>query len=115
MADDYYSSSGGDEAEAGAGADEGMEGGERSERSDTGMGETTLVPKSMFEGKELKPGDEFYFTVVRVLENEVEVSYKHDESKEKEGEGDEGAETPEGAFDAKFSMMGGGGGGGGGY
>ena len=109
MAGDFYQDDGGDQAsESQAGA--GMEGSERSERSDTGMGETTLVPKSMFEGKELKPGDEFYFTVVRVHENEVEVSYKHDEGKEEAGE-KEGTDTPEKAFDSKFSMMGGGGGG----
>ncbi|HZZ98335.1 MAG TPA: hypothetical protein VFG51_00200, partial [Candidatus Saccharimonadia bacterium] len=108
MAGDYYGDEGSDEAgpsEAG----EGMEGGDKSMGSDTGMGETTLVPKSMFEGKELKPGDEFYFTVRAVHENEVEVEYKHDEGGEK-GEGE--SETPEGAFDAKFSMMGGGGKGG---
>ncbi len=108
MASDYYQDDGGDQAgESQAG--EGMAGSERSEGSDRGM-ETTLVPKSMFEGKELKPGDEFYFTVKRVLENEVEVSYKHDESKEAGAE--EGTDTPEKAFDSKFSMMGGGGGGG---
>lgn len=109
MAESYY----GDDEAGPPEAGKGMEGGERSDKSDTGMDETTLVPKSMFEGKELKPGDEFYFTVVSIHENEVEVSYKHDEGGKGEGEGKN--ETPEGAFDAKFSMMGGGGAKGGGY
>ncbi len=109
MAGDFYQDDGGDQSgESQAG--EGMEGGDKSERSDRGM-ETTLVPKSMFEGKELKPGDEFYFTVVRLHENEVEVEYKHDEGKEETG-AEAGSDTPEKAFDSKFSMMGGGVGGG---
>ena len=103
MADEYYGNSGGDDA-APSETGEGMAGGKR----DPGMGEetneTTLVPKSMFEGKELKPGDEFYFTVVAIHENEVEVKYKHDE---KEPGEEKGTDSPEQAFDSKFSMMGG--------
>jgi hypothetical protein len=108
MANDYI---GADES-APSTAGEGMEGSERPDKPDTGMGETTLVPKGMFEGKDLKPGDEFYFTVVAIRGEEVEVSYKHEDEK---AEAD--TETPEGAFDSKFPMMGAeaGGGGGGGY
>lgn len=97
MARDYI---GADDGASPSETDEGMERGQQPTKPDTGMGETTLVPKSMFEGKELKPGDEFYFTVVAVHGDEVEVSYKHDEKAEAD------TETPEGAFNSKFPMMG---------
>lgn len=37
--------------------------------------ETTTIPKSMFQGKSVKPNDQFYFTVVAVHGDEVEVKY----------------------------------------
>ncbi len=40
--------------------------------------ETALLPKSFFEGKSLKPGDQFYVEVVREHEGEIEVKYPHD-------------------------------------
>jgi hypothetical protein len=46
-------------------------------------GETALLPKSFFEGKDTKPGDQFYVEVVRNYENEVEVRYGKEEMKEK--------------------------------
>lgn len=95
MAGDYYSNAGRDE-ETTAESGEGMEGSERSDESDTGMGETTLIPKSMFGDKDVEPGHTCCFKVVSVHENEVEVAYKADEQKE------EDEETPESAFDHRF-------------
>lgn len=46
--------------------------------------QTALLPLKFFEGQELKPGEEYYVTVERVFENEVEVSYPHKEEEEKE-------------------------------
>lgn len=50
--------------------------GEEEEPTENADGEeTTTVPKSMFQGKSVKPGDEFYFTVVATRGDEVEVKY----------------------------------------
>jgi hypothetical protein len=47
--------------------------------------QTALLPLKFFEGQELKPGEQYYVTVERVFENEVEVSYpKKDEVRDKE-------------------------------
>lgn len=40
-------------------------------------GETALLPKSFFEGQELKPGEQYYVEIVRSYEDEVEVKYPH--------------------------------------
>lgn len=94
--DNYYSNNDDDATAESSGANEGMEGSERSDESDTGMGETTLIPKSMFGDKDVEPGHTCCFKVVSVHENEVEVAYKADEQKE------EDEETPESAFDTRF-------------
>lgn len=47
-----------------------------SETSEEG-GQTALVPKSFFGGKDLKPGATCAIRVDRVLEDQVEVSYAH--------------------------------------
>jgi hypothetical protein len=46
-------------------------------------GETALLPKSFFEGKELKPGEQYYVEVVREYEDEVEVKYPHEVKEDK--------------------------------
>jgi hypothetical protein len=56
------------------------EGGEEEEQME---GETTLIPKSMFAGKSVKPGDQFYFDVVHVYDDEIEVKYGTGGGKEK--------------------------------
>lgn len=71
MADDYY-----DETEASPAPE--MEEGE----DETPEVETALLPKSIFEDKELKPGSECKFRIVHVYDDEVEVEYvKHDKDK----------------------------------
>ena len=40
-------------------------------------GETALLPKSFFEGQELKPGQQYYVEIVRCYEDECEVRYPH--------------------------------------
>ena len=50
--------------------------------------QTALLPVKFFEGQELKPGEQYYVTVERIFEDEVEVSYpkkEEVEGKEKEG------------------------------
>jgi len=49
-------------------------------------GETALLPKSFFEGQELKPGQQYYVEIVRAYEDEVEVKYPHEVKEEKEEE-----------------------------
>jgi hypothetical protein len=51
-------------------------------------GETALLPKSFFEGKELKPGQQYYVEVVREYEDEVEVKYPHDVKEKPTAEAD---------------------------
>ena len=51
-------------------------------------GETALLPKSFFEGQELKAGEQYYVEVVRSYEDEVEVRYPH-KVKESEPEADD--------------------------
>jgi hypothetical protein len=71
------------------GGDPGESSDDPPEKQEEGMeGETALLPKSFFEGKELKPGDQFYVEIVREHEGEVEVKYPHDEKKEKSGMAD---------------------------
>ena len=54
-------------------------------------GETALLPKSFFEGQELKPGQQYYVEIVRSYEDEVEVKYPH--KIKEEGEGEESADS----------------------
>lgn len=46
-------------------------------KEDKDEGETALLPKSFFEGQDLKPGEQYYVEVVRSYEDEVEVRYPH--------------------------------------
>jgi hypothetical protein len=52
-------------------------------------GATALLPKSFFEGKDIKPGEQYYVEIVRSYEDEVEVKYPHqikgEESDEESG------------------------------
>lgn len=80
MPEDYYPAAGGDEPQP-----TGTDAGAKEPADDKAEGETFLVPKSAFEGQELNPGDQFYFTIVKVHGDEVEVKYSHDESKEDYG------------------------------
>lgn len=57
--------------------------------SDAAESDSFLVPKSAFQGQELKPGDEFIFKVVKDHGEEVEVEYSKGEGKD-----DEYAEKP---------------------
>lgn len=54
-------------------------------------GETALLPKSFFEGQELKPGQQYYVEIVRSYEDEVEVKYPH--KVKEEGDGEESANS----------------------
>lgn len=57
---------------------------------------TALLPKAVFAGREVQPGDTCEFTVTRVLEDEVQVAYKSSESEEaEEAEEEEPAEEAE--------------------
>lgn len=52
---------------------------------DDSGGETFLVPKSAFQGQEIKPGDEFIFEAKHIYADEVECAYsKGDEKKSPE-------------------------------
>lgn len=46
-------------------------------------GNTALLPKDFFEGKDIKPGQQYYVEVVRLYENEVEVKYPHEVKEER--------------------------------
>lgn len=66
-------------------------------------GATALLPKSFFEGQELKPGEQYYVEIVRSYEDEVEVRYPH----KVKGEDDE-EESPESKIAAMGKEVGGG-------
>jgi hypothetical protein len=70
--------------------------------------QTALLPLKFFEGQELKPGEQYYVTVERLFENEVEVSYpKKDEVKgEEETPGNEPDQTPDDALDGMATEKG---------
>lgn len=86
MPDNYYNENpGGDMVPAGS--DAAPPASPTGEKED--YGETFLVPKSAFEGKSVKPGDQFYFTVKQVYEDEVEMAYTKDDEPIK-GEAEEG-------------------------
>jgi hypothetical protein len=55
------------------------------EKEESTKGETGILPKSLMGGKEFKPGEEIVLKVVAVHENDFEVEYSHDESKEEQG------------------------------
>lgn len=61
---------------------------------------TALLPKSMFGGADPKEGEEYYFTVVHVYEDEVEVEYSKGEKKPEVK-----AATPMEEADGKMDMM----------
>lgn len=65
--------------------DEGKPAPKETEKEETHQ--TALLPLKFFEGQELKPGEQYYVTVERIFEDEVEVSYpKKEETKGKEKE-----------------------------
>lgn len=39
------------------------------------QGETTLIPKSLLAGKDLKPGDEVVLKIVKLYDDQAEVEY----------------------------------------
>lgn len=64
-------------------------------------GETALLPKSFFEGQELKPGEQYYVEIVRAYEDEVLVKYPHKVKNETE------EESPNSKLEAMGTEMGG--------
>lgn len=76
MAEDYYA--GDEEAASGESG--------RKPDSKSGDMDSCLVPRSMFQGKSLKPGDEFVFKVVHQYGDEIEVAYSKGEEKKPEME-----------------------------
>lgn len=62
-----------------------------SEESEGDAGpETALLPKSLFQGKELEPGSTCKIKIESIMGDEVEVSYvKHEEKEEKKEEEDD--------------------------
>jgi hypothetical protein len=61
--------------------------------------ETALLPKSLFHGKDLKPGDKCDVTIVRVLEDQVEVEGCEDEGQEEQPPEEGEIQPPEGGGD----------------
>lgn len=43
---------------------------------------TALIPKTLFAGKDFKPGDEIVLKIVHLYEDEAEVEYAHGDEKE---------------------------------
>jgi hypothetical protein len=83
MPQDFYGE--GDEGASTSTAQAEPEHDDKEGMEDKDEGETALVPKSMFMGKELKPDDEFIFKIVKDHGEEVEIKYStgKDESAEK--------------------------------
>lgn len=83
MAEDYYpgADGGGDEP-----MPEQKPQGDGKAESDKAEGESALLPKAMFGGKDPQAGEEYVFRVVRTYEDEVEIQYApekpHDEGME---------------------------------
>lgn len=72
--------------------------------NDKAEGETALLPKSMFAGKEINPGDEFVFKVVRLYEDEVEIEYAPEKPHDEEMEGKPAMQESMGGMDKMASM-----------
>jgi hypothetical protein len=67
--------------------------------------QTALLPLKFFEGQELKPGEQYYVTVKRIFDGEVEVEYpKKEEVKGNEGDAPEADDALDGM--AKEKPMG---------
>src|SRR5258705_2354652 len=64
------------------------DGAEKEHPKDEESHETALLPKSFFEGQEIKPGQQYYVEIVREYEDEVEVKYTHKEKDETEESAD---------------------------
>ncbi|HUD74610.1 MAG TPA: hypothetical protein VMQ76_06010 [Terracidiphilus sp.] len=62
--------------------------------------ETALLPKSLFHGKDLKPGDKCDITVVRVHEDQVEVEGCEGGEEDEEQPQEQGGAPAEDAGDA---------------
>lgn len=80
---------------------------EHADDGDSSGGRTTLLPKSVFGGRELNPGDKGEFEVVRVQEDAYEVTISESEEEQKppqpeespEGGGDEGGDSMAGMME----------------
>src|SRR5260370_32100415 len=97
MVDQNYPGMDSDEAEPST-TDGERDGAEKEHPKDEESGETALLPKSFFEGQEIKPGEQYYVEIVREYEDEVEIRYPH----KIKGEEGEDKESP----DDKLSAMG---------
>jgi hypothetical protein len=98
-----------DEEEAAPPRADGDMGGEGDEHMEEGN--TSVLPKSFFEGKELEPGTQCKVEIVAVHGDDVEVKYVPHEDNEEE-DGTEGARNRMNmAADGGARMRGGGGGG----
>lgn len=56
-------------------------------------GETALLSKSFFGGKQPKPGEQYYVEVVRLYEDEVEVKYPKEVKEKPTAEADQAMDT----------------------
>jgi hypothetical protein len=63
------------------------------------------VPKSAFGGKDPKPGEQYYFDVDSVHEDEVVLKYAKDVKEEKGEEAAPEAPAPEGGGDSEMASM----------
>ncbi len=83
MADDYYPGGGADSGSGDTGTDDGGSS-DASDNApdDKAEGESCLVPKTIFSGKEINPGDECMFKVVKDYGDEIEVAYVGDDKSE---------------------------------
>jgi len=71
--------------------------------ADASKTETALLPKSIFGGRDLKPGDKCDIEIVSVHEDDYAV--KHPETEEPEGGADESGPEPAEAPGPMRSMM----------
>lgn len=66
---------------------------------------TSVLPKDFFQGKELEPGTRCEIEIVRVHDQDVEVSYvPHESSEEEASESEQEMGPPEGAPMAEQGM-----------
>ena len=74
------------------------------EHPDEGEGQTGLLPKSFFMGKDKKPGDKCEVEVTHVYDDQIEVKYLDAQDKNEPGES--AAQTGGGAVAPPAGMMG---------
>lgn len=58
--------------------------------------DTTLIPKSLLAGKDVKPGDKIMLEVVHSYNDELEVSYAHSKKPKADDNAGESASPEEG-------------------